>query len=752
MRWHLSQARGPVTNLVPAMLTVLTLLGSGIPGMCASAQPPGANVLVVYSQNRLLPATLDFDRGLYEASAGGATRDVRVFTEFLGSPEFGGEVYEARTAAYLKEKYAGRPPQVIVGGGGAALAFLLRHRAAMFPGVPIVYGGVDRRLAKALALPADVIGVPVDYDVRGTLELAQRLQPNARRLVVVTGASRWDHDRQTDIRAVLEDLHQGLPVEYLAGLPQPDIAGRLATLTRDAIVFTPGYFVDNAGRVTTPRESVTMMAGAAGAPIYVLYATEIGTGAVGGRMATFAEMGRETRIIIDRLLDGVPVASIAVSSAIPSRIHIDWRQVRKWDIPADLIPPDAVIHFREPTFWELYRTRAILAGMVILLQAGLIIGLLVERGRRRRTAAALTESEQRIALAARAARLSTFGWSLSPAQSAASGGLRGLAGRAEQTVENFEHVLQTVHPADRDRVEVAAHRAAANKTELDVEYRTLQPDGEVRWYAARGYPVAGDSDRLTGMKMDITARKTAELQAEADRAALTHMSRVATMGQLCAAIAHQLNQPLAAILGNAETARKILGREDAPLEDLRDILDDIVAEDNRAAEVIRHLGALYKRGEVELSELDLNDLVRETLALLRAELTLRKVTPVLELAASLSPVQGSRVHLQQVLLNLVLNAADAMSAVDPSRRGVVVRTSSDGEHTRVCVVDCGTGIASGDLPRVFDAFWSTKATGVGVGLAICKAIINAHGGTLTVENNPEGGAAFCFTLPVAASA
>jgi signal transduction histidine kinase len=734
------------------MVALLTLLGWGMPGACGAAEIPGPSVLVVYSQNRLLPATVEFDRGLYETSQGSAARDVRFVAEFLDSPVFGGEVYEARTAAYLKEKHAGRPPQVIVGVGGAALAFLLRHRAAMFPGLPIVYGGVDRTLVKTLALPANVIGVTVDYDIRGTLDLAQRLQPKARRLVVVTGASRWDHDRQTDIRAVLGELAWRLPVEYLAGLPGSDIAARLATLTRDAIVFTPGYFVDGAGRTTTPRESVMTMAGTSGAPIYVLYATEIGTGAIGGRMATFEEMGRETRTIIDRLLDGVPVASMAAPSAIPVRIHVDWRQVRKWDIPAELIPADAVIHFREPTFWELYRARAILAGVVILLQAGLITGLLVERGRRRRTAAALTESEQRTALAARAARLSTFAWSLAPAQSAARGDLRGGAGRAEETVENFENVLQTVHPADRDRVEVAAHRAAASKTELDVEYRTLQPDGEVRWYAARGYPAAGASDRLTGMRMDITARKTAELQAEADRAALTHMSRVSTMGQLCAAMAHQLNQPLAAILGNAETARKILGRKDASsLEDVREILDDIVTEDNRATGIIRRLGALYKRGEIELSGLDLNDVVRETLELLRVELTLRKVTPVLDLAPSLPRVRGSRVHLQQVLLNLVLNAADAMSAIDAGRRRVIVRTSSDGEQARVCVVDRGSGIAADDLPRVFDAFWTTKTTGLGVGLAICKAIINAHGGTLTAENNPDGGAAFCFTVAAAVS-
>lgn len=735
--------------LAAAMLAALTLLVCAMPGARAAAQAPGANVLIVFSNNRLLPANIEFDRGLNEATDGTAHSPARLFAEFLDSPEFGGEAYEAETAAFLKEKYAARAPRVVVGAGTEALEFLLHHRAEMFPGAPIVHGAVDRATIKTLSLPTDVIGIPVDYDMRGTIELALRLHPTARRLVVVTGADQWSRKRRTDVDAAIESLRPGVAVEYLEGLPGSDLGVRLSKLTDEAIVFTPGYFVDGAGRAGTPRESVMMMAASSGAPVYVPYASQIGAGAVGGRMASYVEMGRETRMIVDRLLADVPASSIAVPSAIPTPVQLDWRQVRRWGIPPDRIPPDAVIHFREPTFWEAYRTQAIIAAVVILAQAGLIVALLVERRRRRQTAAALTDSERRITLAAHAARLSTFAWNLAGDGSAAKAGLREPPSPPQQAAECFERVLQTVHPADRDRLGLAAHKAAANVMELDVEYRTIQSDGEVRWFVARGHAAADGSDRLTGVRMDVTARKAAELQAEADRMALTHLSRVATLGQLSAAIAHQLNQPLTAILGNAETARKMLGREDHSIGELREILDDIVTEDNRAAEVIRRLGALYKRGEIELSGLDLNELVRETLELLGAELTMRRVTPVLELAASLPPVLGSRVHLQQALLNLVLNAADAMTGVDPTQRTVVVRTSSDGEHVRVCVVDHGTGIAQGDLPRVFDAFWTTKSTGLGVGLAICKAIINSHQGTLTAENNLDGGAAFCFTLPMA---
>jgi len=467
-------------------------------------------------------------------------------------------------------------------------------------------------------------------------------------------------------------------------------------------------------------------------------------------MTSYVEMGRRTRAIVDRLLEGAAASSIPVLSALPVPVQLDWRQVEKWGIRASLIPADTVVHFRQPTFWEMHRAEAILVAAVMLLQAGLIAALLIERRLRRRTATALAESETRVSLAADAARLSSFVWRLVQERVRTNGVRSGRASSLRQRAEDFEQVLHAVHPADRERLATAVRKAAAKEAELDAEYRVLLPDGDVRWVVARGRACAGDADCLTGVKMDITARKTAEFQAQADRAALTHLSRVSTMGQLSAAIAHQLNQPLAAILGNAETARKMLGRADASPDELREILNDIIDEDHRAAEVIRRLGALYRRGEMELSTFDLNELVRETLELLRAELTVRHVTPVVEVAMWPLPVEGGRVHLQQVLLNIILNAADAMADVEPSQRVVIVRTSSDREHAQVCIFDRGPGIAAEDVKRVFDPFWSTKSTGGGVGLAICKAIIAAHHGTLSAANNPEGGAVFCFTLPLQA--
>ena len=190
-------------------------------------------------------------------------------------------------------------------------------------------------------------------------------------------------------------------------------------------------------------------------------------------------------------------------------------------------------------------------------------------------------------------------------------------------------------------------------------------------------------------------------------------------------------------------------RDGVDLAELREICNDIVTEDNRAAEVIRRLGALYKRGDMKMEPLDLNELIRETLDLLRAELLIRHVTPRTDLAPALPMIDGGRVQLQQVVLNLVLNAADAMNEIDVEKRKPHDPHRSDRQRTSACTLSTmGTGIAVDDLKNVFDAFWSTKAGGMGIGLAICQSIVAAHHGRITATNNAEGGATFCVSLPV----
>ena len=708
------------TRVGTALCTGTLVVALGLIHASAAAAQEARNVLVVFSNARLLPANIELERGLRETFAKSSDRRMELFAEFLDVPHFGGPAYSDTMATYLREKYAARPPDAIVVAAEDALEFVLRHRDQLFPQTPVVHVAVSRSyLRKMPALPPDVVGVPIEWDFSSTIEQALAWHPKARRLIVVTGASAWDRDWETQLRTEASTFAGRATPEFLAGLPTGAVLERLRALGGDAIVFSPGYFEDGDGRVFIPRDSIELIASAATAPVYAPYDSFLGSGVVGGRMPTFRGMGREAAGIVTEILAGAVPSSLRLPELASTELHLDWRQARRWGIAERDVPAGAVWHFRELTFWQAHRTTAIVAIVTFLLQAGLIAALLVERRLRRRTATALEESEGRMTLAARAAELSMWIWDAAGDRVWNTGSSRGQASGLRQA-------LEAVHPADREGVEQAVRRAVADGTDLDIEYRRVGPDGEVRWVVARGGREKGDGRRLLGVTLDITARKRAELQAERDRTSLRHMTRVSMLGQISASIAHQMNQPLAAILGNAEAVQKMLGREPVDLAELRAICDDIVSEDLRAVEVIRHLRALFRRGELTPEPVDLNKLVRETLELVRVDLEIRHVSVVSDLAASLPIIDGGPIQLQQVLLNLVLNAADAMGEMDEKDRVITVRTELVGASAAVSVADRGPGIAPENLKRVFDPFWSTTPGGMGIGLAVCQSIVAAH--------------------------
>ena len=466
--------------------------------------------------------------------------------------------------------------------------------------------------------------------------------------------------------------------------------------------------------MTIPRHSVEVIAAASAAPVYGPLDTYLGAGVVGGYVAPYEEQTKDAGGIVVSLLNGVAPADITPGS-IANVPMVDWRQLRRWDIDERLLPPDTVVRFREPTSWEKYWREISLGIAVLLLQAVLIAALLFERRTRRRTASALKEAQEQMSLAARAAGLSLWVWDAARDKIMATTHSWRHADPRQQEPIAFKDVLAAAHPADRADLQRAAEEALATGSELDVEYRLAEPRGGVRWIAARGRAELGKDRQLFGVALDVTERKSAELRAAQDRAALRHMTRVSMMGQLSAAIAHQLNQPLAAILGNAEAAQKMLGRANVDLDELRAICSDIVSEDQRAAETIRRLSALYKRGDIKTEPLYLNALIRETLDLLRTELLTRQVTPVAVLVPELPLVEGEHVQLQQVLLNLVLNAADALAGIDAAKRRLEIRTRYDAATVQLLVIDNGPGIRPEELERVFEPFWSTKEGGTGNG-------------------------------------
>jgi C4-dicarboxylate-specific signal transduction histidine kinase len=245
------------------------------------------------------------------------------------------------------------------------------------------------------------------------------------------------------------------------------------------------------------------------------------------------------------------------------------------------------------------------------------------------------------------------------------------------------------------------------------------------------------------------SRKQTEHEAQRLRQDLTHIGRVSALGELTASLAHELSQPLTAILYNAQTAERLLAADAVNLDKLREIVTDIIADDKRASDVISRLRTLLKKGDPEFVSLDLNEIVGEVAWLMRSDAMARNLPLSLELAADLPRVRGDRVQLQQVVLNLVLNGLEAMRELHAGERCLIIRTTRDGPAAvRVEVQDAGSGIDEKDLDRMFEPLYTTKADGLGMGLAIVRTIVDAHDGGLGAANNAQGGATVHFTLPV----
>ena len=523
---------------------------------CAEAQvtefEEPFRVLILRNTSQYVPAAIIQDRGMRDAFSALKTRNVELFVETMDTLWFERSEIEPEFLSLFRKKYGNRKIDLLIAAGADALDVAQRLREVVLRGVPIVFYNIAEDALRGRAIQPDIAGVVLRFDLPGTLALAMRLQPDAKRIVVVSGTSSYDRNWLRRAREALRAYEGRLEVSYWSGQPLQQLLENLRQLSPDAMVIYLAFSDDGSRHTYSPADVAKRVAAASAAPVYGVLDSYLGQGIVGGVFPSFESHGRLAGQLALRVLSGEKPENIAVQPSPLAVANVDWRELQRWGIDGKQLPPGSIVQFRQLTFWEQYRWYIIAALAIIALQAVLILELLLQH----------------------------------------------------------------------------------------------------------------------------TRRKRSETDLQRNREQLAHVTRISTMGELAASLAHELNQPLTAILSNAQAAQRFLNAKSADLKEVREILEDIVTDNNRAGEVIRRMRALVKKENLEIAPIPIASVIGDVVQLVHSDGVLRNIRVELECQDGLPSVRGDRVQLQQVVLNLLINAFDAMKEAIATERNVKVRAQN----------------------------------------------------------------------------
>ncbi len=584
---------------------------------------PVKRVLMVFNESKDVPGNIVLEQAVRVEMQKTFTNRIEFLAEYLDASHFSDKEHFQVFQDYIGKKYAGQKLDLIMVFPSRDYRLVTELPGALFPNVPVVFVAINETEVPEAIHKRGVTGIVQRFDLRGTLGLIMRLQPDTRRVVVIGGTSDVDRatlDRIEEASRALE----GIEFDFWTNRPVAELPEAAKSLPEGTVVLLSTVISDVNGQTYYMSQLAQMLTPSASVPVYVLGGWVLGSGAVGGAVVDSDDLGTRAGQLGLRMLNGTKPEELPIEVVTKGTPMVDWRALRRWGIKENRVPVGSVIRYRPQTLWEQHQDLILILLAVFLGQAATIGGLLAQRRKR-------------------------------------------------------------------------------------------------RW---------------------------AEAEILAQRMELAHVTRVSTMGQLSSALTHELNQPLGAILRNAEAAEILLQGDQPNLEEVRAILADIRRDDKRAGDVIDRMRTLFKRRSLVSGRLALRNLVEETVTLVRPDAEARQIKLSVRILPLSPMVWGDRVQLQQVLLNLILNGMDAMGAIPRSRRSLVVqvREAKDG-NLQVAVSDCGTGIAPDDASHIFEPFFTTKPNGMGMGLAISRAIIEAHGGDIRMESNALAGTTFTFTLP-----
>jgi C4-dicarboxylate-specific signal transduction histidine kinase len=770
-------------------------------------------VVILHNADFLLPGSTIMDQALREALVRLSPRPLELYGETLDVLRYP-QSTEAELVALLKKKHSGHRIDLVMARAQGGLDFALKHKSELWPNAPLVFYNNVGDTIKAGTHPfnGDITGLLIDLDPAATLDLLQRMHPGIQRLYIVGGVGPYDVSWKRRVQALLAERKASPQVTWLDHLPLPELIEAVGRLPDNSVVLYTSVMRDAGGYERINQQVAEMVARAASVPVYGFIDTYIGRGIVGGDVADLAAEGREAAKLALRVLQGEPASSIPIRAAPPAHCVVDAHALTRWHIDESKLPSSCEVRFREPSVWRDHREYVAGGIAAVLLQSILIAGLLIQRRRVQAARAgeanrrsqlerslaferllvqisstlmrgplsdpkpAITQALRRIGefLGAQRASLWSLGGDGRRAELTHSWAAAGVpeaptSTNSEQLPTIFERVwrgdvvalssLDELSENDRQSLRLFA-TSSILAVPLMVDGFTVGALSFASVREERAWPTQLiPRVRLIGevfasvLLRQRYATKVQEAQTETAqyRERLAHLVRVHTVGEMSAAIAHEVNQPLMAIENYALAAnRRIKSNNGADVSKLKELLDKIAGQAARAGDVLKRLRSIVKKHESEATEFDLGTLVYETVNLVEMESRLKDIRVEVAVESDLPTVNGDDVQIQQVVLNLVRNGVEAMEesqVIDKLLRVEVQDSQND--HLIVRVIDHGKGVNPADRAHIFEPFYSTKDKGLGIGLAICRSIVEAHGGRLSYAVNPSGGSMFEFTLPTA---
>lgn len=715
------------------------------------AEDPGTEagiprVLILFSNDRLLPANQEFEMGVRNAFLNPDGKPAaEIYGEFLDAVRFPSEVAADAMERYLNGRYHATPPDLCLSIGPQALEFLMNRPSSLFPESQIVVGGVTPAQLATLPSTDGLVGRPMEWSIAPLLEALPEMRPEIRRILIVTGASDFDRARSDEALAQIAPFRERYQFEVSHGEDLDVVLERSSRLGDDALVFFISYFRTPDGRTLVPQDVAALVAAASSVPVVCIYDTYLGTGVLGGPVVPFEDEGYHIGKIARKISASRAGEAIGIEAPGRPRLVFDARVLKKHRWKISRLPTGTELRFREPGLWETHRNGVIAGVGLLVFQTGLIGSLLMARSRQRRAERERGLSESRFTGVFEGSPVSigiirqSDGRivEVNPAWERTMGVAREMAVGKTHLEMGFEFVGSSV---ERFR-----EYLASGKSLRDIEQIVQLPDGRQRLLSvSTELAILHETPCYISMAQDITDRR----EIDDARQQLAQASRLGMLGELTASIAHEVNQPLGAILSNAEAAEMLMESENPPWNEVRAILSDIRRDDLRASEVIQQVRSLVARGETRMVPLAPGELADAVARLVRQDCKRRNIALTCETQDGLPMVLGERTQIEQVLLNLLLNAMDAVKDQPPYHRMVELRAlSTDDQQVEISVIDSGPGIPKNLEPRIFDRFFSTKADGMGLGLALSASIAETHGGRLIAENRAEGGACFRLILP-----